>query len=96
MAARFRKHGSSYFTFLTSPGVEPTNNLTEQSIRHVVIDRRITQGTRGPVGRRWSERIWTSLATCAQQRRSAYAFLTDSVAAHFGRQALPSLLPAKL
>jgi len=96
LADRFRKHGSSYFTFLTSPGVEPTNNLTEQSIRHVVIDRRITQGTRGPVGRRWCERIWTLLATCAQQSRSAFAFLADSVAAHLGHQPLPSLLPAEL
>jgi hypothetical protein len=64
LADRFKKHGDSYFTFLTTPGVEPTNNRTEQAIRHVVIDRRITQGTRGHRGQRWCERAWTTLATC--------------------------------
>jgi len=65
MAERFRKHGEAYFTFLTHPGVEPTNNLAEQAIRFVVIDRHITQGTRSEGGRHWSERIWTTMATCA-------------------------------
>lgn len=35
-----------YFRFMFEPGAEPTNNHTEQQIRHCVIDRRITQGTR--------------------------------------------------
>lgn len=96
LAERFRRHGTSYFTFLTTPGVEPTNNLTEQAIRFVVIDRKVTQGTRGSVGQRWCERVWTLLATCAQQGRSAFAFLADSLAAHFRRQPPSSLLPAKL
>jgi transposase len=75
LAERFRKHGDSYFQFITTPGIEPTNNLAGQAIRFVVIDRRITQGTRGENGRRWSERIWTTLATCAQQGRSAFDYL---------------------
>ena len=50
MAKRFRDHGEAYFTFITTPGVEPTNNLAEQAIRFVVIDRHITQGTRSPAG----------------------------------------------
>src|SRR3954469_2583431 len=39
LAKRFEKHGASYFRFLTEPGVEPTNNLAEQAIRFVVLDR---------------------------------------------------------
>jgi transposase len=96
LAKRFGTHGDSYFTFLTTPGVEPTNNLTEQAIRFVVIDRRITQGTRGDRGQRWSERIWTVLATCAQQGRSAYQFLVESITAHWQGQPRPTLLPANL
>ena len=46
LAKRFEEHGESYFRFITTPGVEPTNNLAEQAIRFVVIDRLITQGTR--------------------------------------------------
>ncbi len=90
---RFRQHSEHYFRFLATPGVEPTNNAMEQRFRFVVIDRRITQGTRGETGRRWCERIWTVLATCAQQGRSAFDFLYDSIVAHFTKQPFPPLLP---
>jgi transposase len=95
IAERFRKHGHAYFTFVTTPGVEPTNNLAEQAIRFVVIDRRITQGTRGEKGRRWCERIWTVIATCCQQGRSVFDYLSDAVAAYFHGAAAPSLLPTE-
>jgi len=67
LAKRFRDPGASYFTFITTPEVEPTTNLAEQAIRFVVIDRHRTHGTRSEGGRRWSERIWTVIATCARQ-----------------------------
>jgi transposase len=95
MAQRFRKHGQAYFEFVTTPGVEPTNNLAEQAIRFVVLDRRVTQGTRGEKGRRWCERIWTVLATCSQQGRSVFEYLSAAVVAHFGGDAAPSLLPTE-
>ncbi len=93
LAKRMREHGEAYFTFMTTPGVEPTNNLAERAIRFVVIDRRITQGTRGARGRRWCERIWTAVATCAQQGRSVYRYLVAAVRAHFAGRPAPSLLP---
>jgi transposase len=93
MAKRFREHGEAYFTFVTTPEVEPTNNLAEQAIRFVVIDRLITQGTRSEAGRRWCERIWTVIASCAQQGRSAYAFLQEAIVQWFNGGEAPSLLP---
>lgn len=93
LAERFRKHGESYLRFITTPGIEPTNNLAEQAIRFVVIDRKITQGTRSDHGQRWLERIWTVMATCAQTGRSVFDFLHDSLSAYFGDQPPPSLLP---
>jgi transposase len=93
MAKRFRNHGNAYFTFLDTPGIEPTNNGPERQIRFLAIDRKITQGTRGEAGRRWCERIWTILATCAQQGRSAFEFIYDSIVAYFTNQSFPSLLP---
>jgi transposase len=93
LAERFRKHGDSYLRFITTPGIEPTNNLAEQAIRFVVIDRKITQGTRSNKGQRWLERIWTVMATCAQTGRSVFEFLHDSLSAYFGDQPSPSLLP---
>ena len=92
LANRFRKHGEAYFRFITTPGIGPTNNLAEQAIRFVVIDRHITQGTRSEKGRLWSERIWTVLATCASQGRNAFDFIYQSIQAHFSDQPLPSLL----
>jgi len=94
MAERFRRHADAYFRFITTPGVEPTNNLAEQALRFVVIQRRITQGTRSAAGRLWCERIWTTAATCRQQGRSAFEFLHDALHAHFTGQPAPSLLPA--
>ena len=93
MAERFRKHGKAYFQFITTPGVEPTNNLAEQAIRFVVIDRRVTQGTRGVSGRTWCERIWTVIASCTQQGRSVFDFLYESIVALFTGTPSPSLIP---
>jgi transposase len=95
IAARFAKHGKAYFEFMTTPGIEPTNNLAEQAIRFVVIDRRITQGTRGEKGRRWCERIWTVVATCSQQGRSVFEYLYAAVTAYFHGDDAPSLLPTE-
>src|SRR6516225_9621157 len=93
LAKRLEAHGASYFRFITEPGVEPTNNLAEQAIRFVVIDRRITQGTRGERGDRWCERIWTVMATCNQQGRSVFEYLEAAVTAWFAAEEAPSLLP---
>jgi transposase len=94
LAQRFRQHGDAYFRFITTPGIEPTNNLAEQAIRFVVIDRLVTQGTRSEQGRRWCERIWTAIATCAQQGRGVFDFLRHTLHAHLRDEPTPSLLPA--
>jgi transposase len=93
LAQRFALHGASYLRFITTPGIEPTNNLAEQAIRFVVIDRLVTQGSRSEAGRRWLERIWSAIATCAQQGRSVFNFLVESVHAHFQGRSGPTLLP---
>jgi transposase len=93
LANRFEKHGASYIRFITTPGVEPTNNLAEQAIRFVVLDRHVTQGTRSATGQRWSERVWTTIATCTQQARSVFTFLFDSITALFHGTTAPTLVP---
>ena len=93
MAKRFRKNGKAYFEFITTPGIGPTNNIAEQAVRFVVIDRRITQGTRSEKGRETNERLWTVVGTCALQGRSAFEFILQSVHAYFQNQPAPSLLP---
>ena len=93
MAERFAKHGEAYFQFITTPGIEPTNNLVEQALRFVVIDRHITQGTRSVRGREICERLWTVLATCALHKRSAFAWICQTITAYFKGRPAPSLIP---
>ena len=81
-----------YFRFMFTSGVEPTNNHSEQQIRHCVIDRRITQGTRSTVGQRYHERMWTAIATCTKQSRSFFHFLHTSIDAHLTGNNAPTLL----
>ena len=83
-----------YFRFMFADAVEPTNNHSEQQIRHCVIDRRITQGTRGEAGQRYHERMWTAIATCRKQHRNFFSFLHASIAAKLQNQTAPSLLNA--
>ena len=95
MVDRFQKHGEAYFQFITSPEIDPTNNIAEQAICFVVIDRHITQGTRSTKGRKSNERLWTVIATCALQGRSAYYFILVAVKAFFKNLPSPSLLPGE-
>ena len=89
---RFEKHGESYLRFITTPGIDPTNNIAEQAIRFVVLDRKVTQGSRSEAGQRWLERIWTAIATCTQHGQSVFEFLHKSVLASFRGDQPPSLL----
>jgi transposase len=93
MANRFMKHGEAYFTFITTPGMDPTNNTAERAIRFIVIDRYVKQGTRGLKGRQANERIWTVIATCELNGRSAFNFILKAVEAYFNSNPSPSLIP---
>jgi transposase len=91
IAERLWNYQAEYFRFIDT-GIPPTNNLAEQSIRRVVIDRKITQGTRSDWGNRWQERIWSVLSTCAQTGTNVLAFLQDAVGAMLHRGNAPNLL----
>jgi hypothetical protein len=93
LTRRFDRLGApAYFRFLDEAGVEPTNNATERAIRQPVLDRRVTQGTRGECGLRWCERAWTAAATCTQQGRSTFRFFRDALVAYLADSPAPSLL----
>ena len=93
IAKRFGQHGKAYFEFMSTPGMEPTNNLAEQAVRFVVIDRHITQGTRSVKGRQTNERLWTVVGTCTLQGRSTFEFILKALRAYFHNETAPSLLP---
>ena len=87
-----RKDSDGYFLFLENPNVEPTNNATEQKIRFVVLDRRVTQGTNSNAGMRFYERVWTVIATCSAKGKNIFAFFKDSLIAHYKNAPAPLLL----
>ena len=87
------KREEALWTFVHIEGVEPTNNLAEQQVRHGVIWRKMCFGTQSDAGSRFAERIMTVVATLKQQRRNVLDYLTEVCdAANWGRPA-PSLLP---
>jgi len=94
LAKRFQKHGEAIFRFIFDPAVPPTNNEAERSMRQVVIDRKITQGSRSEFGRQWNARIWTVLDTCRKQGRSPWQFLQDSLFAYYFHTDYPTLVPS--
>lgn len=92
MCNELQNHRDRLWTFLEVEGIEPTNNASERSLRHAVIWRKLSFGTQGARGSRFVETILTVVETCRQQSRSVFAFVTDSVHAHFNQQMTPSLL----
>jgi transposase len=79
------------WTFATVDGVEPTNNPAERALRGPVIHRKLSHGTRSDDGERFAERALSVAATCRQQRRSLFEFLTKLLSAHSRGDPLPAL-----
>ena len=82
------------WTFVTVPGVEPTNNRAEQAIRPAVLWRKGSFGTQSDGGARFVERLLSMAATCKQQDRSLLEYLTAVCTAAQAGHPVPSLLPA--
>lgn len=93
MAKQILKLEKCLWTFVDVPGVEPTNNYGERTLRQGVIYRKISFGTRSALGSRFIERILTAVTTLKQQKRHALEFLRQALWAHRRGLPPPSLLP---
>ncbi len=81
------------WTFVRLEGIEPTNNIAEQRVRHGVLMRKISYGTHSESGSRFIERILTVHATLRSQHRSILTFMRDACRARLNGAPPPSLLP---
>jgi transposase len=72
-------HWAALWTFSRVEGVEPTNNAAERALRHAVLWRKGSFGSRSEAGCRFVERLLSVDATCAQQQRSLFSFVTEAV-----------------
>jgi transposase len=80
------------WTFITVPGVTPTNNAAERALRGPVIHRRLSHGNQSSAGERFTERSLSASVTCRLQHRSLLAYLRELLTAHQTGGALPALL----
>jgi transposase len=87
-------HADWLWTFLTVEGVEPTNNIGEQTERHGVMLRKISGGTDSSQGSRFVERVLTVVHTCRRQGKRVLDYLRGCIEAWRYNRAPPSLLPA--
>lgn len=63
LAARLLKHLPELFTFVTDPTVSSTNNQAERDLRPSVIARKVSGGTRSPIGSTTVARLATLVRT---------------------------------
>ena len=83
------------WTFARVEGVEPTNNVSERTLRPAVLWRKGCFGADSEAGSRFAERLLTVAASCRQQGRSLLEFLVAAGEAALHGTAAPSLLPAR-
>ena len=88
------KHWDALFTFARVDGVEPTNNAAERALRHAVLWRKGSFGSRSEEGCRFVERLLSIRATCAQQGRNLFTFLTEAIGVGWAGRSAPLLVQA--
>jgi transposase len=72
---RFREHRDHLFVFLTDPTVPPTNNASEQALRHSVVHRKVTGGFRSEWGAAAHATATTVLDTARKRGEGVLATL---------------------
>jgi transposase len=87
---RFREHREHLFVFLYDPAVPPTNNASEQALRHSVVHRKVTGGFRSDWGADAHAIVTTVLDTA---RKRSEDLLTTLQAALGQPVAIPPGLP---
>ena len=83
---------AALWTFVTTEGVEPTNNAAERALRGPVITRRLSYGNQSDQGETFTQRALSASVTCRLQRRSLHHYLSQLFSAHQHGRALPALI----
>ncbi len=92
MCKEILKLEKALFTFVDQPGVEPTNNWGERTVRPAVLWRKGSFGTDSESGSRFVERILTVVSTLRLQKRNVLDYMTAACEARICGSAAPSLL----
>ena len=95
-AQKLLKLETALWTFVSVEGVEPTNNLAEQSLRGAVIWRRTSFGSQSQGGSEFVSRILTVVTSLKAQQRNPLDYLTQACLVKRLGLSAPSLLPSTL
>lgn len=90
--ANMLKHWDAMWTFVTTPGVEPTNNHAERELRRLVMWRKRCFGTQSERGDRFVERMMTVTHTLRKQGRQVLNFFHESFLAMLSSTPPPQLI----
>ena len=77
--------------FVHDPRLPPTNNDAERALRHAVIARRISFGTRTDEGSRFYAAGLSVIATCRQRGVETWAYACSLIAAARANLPLPAI-----
>ena len=86
-AVEFFNDWDAIFRVLEHPELPLTNNAAERALRHWVIARRLSHGTRTAVGSRVFTLLASVIDTCRQRRHSPWTYLVKAITDR--RQGLP-------
>lgn len=92
LARNLVKAWPALWTFVEQDGVEPTNNRAERGLRHAVIYRKLSQGSRCERGALATERLLSAAVSCRLQGRSLFAYLVEVTQASIRGQPAPALV----
>ncbi len=91
LAVELLNDWAAIFTVLSHPELPLTNNDAERTLRHWVILRKLTLGTRTPVGSRVVALLASVIDTCRQRGHSPWRYLTRAIADRRAGLPLPPL-----
>ncbi|MGH2413309.1 MAG: IS66 family transposase [Microcystaceae cyanobacterium] len=86
---------SALWRFVTTEGIEPTNNAAERALRPAVLWRKNSFGSQSQQGSLFVSRMLTVVTTLRSQNRPVLDYLVEACRAARQGQPAPSLLPAQ-
>ena len=72
-----RKHREDLFRFVDNPKIGSTNNIAERGLRHAVVIRKISNGSRSEKGAETTTRLLSVLQTAKLQRKDYMNFMSN-------------------
>ena len=94
MACEFLNDWEAVWIVLAHPYLPLTNNEAERALRHWVILRRITQGTRTEQGSRALALLISVIETCRKRNQLPWPYLAQVIAERRKGNPAPPILAA--